>query len=425
MLFSLILFLAIYLPFQVALNPAAGIDLASIRVIILGLFFLWLANGLRLKKIHLPVSFQTGCVGVFLFLSAFSLFFARNSDWSIRKILFLFSVFPVYFVVSGVVNTTEKFRKIAAWLVVSGALAAVVGILQFTLQFFIGIDALYRFWSSQVAVYFLGKTFTQSVLEHPSWLVNVSGRNYFRAISIFPDPHMFSFFLGLLLPLAVALFFKNRKVFWLFCAAIIFLADILTFSRGGYLGLLGGVVALVFVFKKKIIMKYKEVIFLGIALLAISLSFPNPISSRFFSSFNLADGSNVGRLVMWKEAANNIAASPVVGVGLGNFPLAVNPLATYREPIYAHNTYLDIAVESGVFAALAWLGILIFSIKDFIKKAKNESLYLGAAISLVIFFIHSMTETGIYSPVVLTLVLIMMAASNIEKGYAKRTEGRQ
>lgn len=419
MLFSLILILVIYLPFQVALNPASGVDLASIRVIILGLFFLWLANGLRLKKVRLSAGFQTGCVITFIFLSAFSSFFARNSDWSIRKILFLLSVFPVYFIVSDIVNTTPKFRKISAGLVVSGALAAWVGILQFALQFFIGIDALYRFWANHVAVYFLGKTFTQSVLEHPSWLVNVSGRDYFRAISIFPDPHMFAFFLGLILPLAVALFFKNKKIFWLICAAIIFLADILTFSRGGYLGLFGGAAVLALIFQEKLTKKYKAGIFLGTVFLVISLAFPNPISSRFFSSFNPAEGSNAGRILMWKEAASGIVTSPLVGVGLGNFPLWVNPLSTYRDPIYAHNTYLDVAAESGIPAVLAWLGVLFFSIKAFLKKAKEEKLYLGAAISLVVFFIHSMTETGIYSPVVLTLVLIIAAASNIKEDCVK------
>jgi len=51
MLFKLLLILSLYLPFQLALNLAPGIDLASIRILILILFFLWLAQGLKNKKL--------------------------------------------------------------------------------------------------------------------------------------------------------------------------------------------------------------------------------------------------------------------------------------------------------------------------------------------------------------------------------------
>lgn len=412
MLLLWLLFLACYLPFQVALNPTTGVDLASIRVLILGLFFWWLARGLKDKKIYLPNNFQTSCVTLFLFLTAFSAFFARNADWSVRKLGFLLSIFPIYFIVSDVVNTPEKLRKMIIGLVISGTLAASLGIAQFMAQFFVGIDALYLFWSKYVAMPFLGRTFSQAVLEHPSWLANISGHTYFRAISVFPDPHMFAFFLGLLLPLAIALFFKDKKKMWLLCAGVIFCADILTFSRGGYLGLVGGGVAVFFVLQNKVAKRYRIGIFLGLAFLAVALMIPGPVSSRFFSSFNVEEGSNVGRLAMWRAATENILAHPLVGVGLGNFSLAVSPLATYREPIYAHNTYLDIAVESGVLAALAWLGLILFSVAAFLKKAGQDWLYFGAAISLIIFAIHSMTETGVYSPVVLTLFLIIIAFSN-------------
>ncbi|MFA7319273.1 MAG: O-antigen ligase family protein [Parcubacteria group bacterium] len=419
MLFSWILLLVLYLPFQVALNPMAGIDLASIRVVILVIFLVWLGKGLKDKKIYIPLNFQTGGVITFLFFVSFSAFFARNVDWSIRKLAFIFSIFPIYFVVSEVVNDTEKLRKSIMGLVISGTLAASLGIAQFFAQFFIGVDALYRFWSSYVAIPFLGKTFSQAVLAHPSWLVDVSGHTYFRAISLFPDPHMFAFFLGLLLPLAMALFFKDRKTGWLFCAGIILLAELLTFSRGGYLGLVGGALALFFIFQSKVGNKYKIVIFLSIIAMVSILVVPSPISSRFFSSFNLEEGSNVGRLVMWSEAAKNILIHPFCGVGVGNFSLAVDPLATYREPIYAHNTYLDIAVEDGLPAALAWLGIIVFSLIVFFKKAKQEVLFFGAAISLIVFSIHSLTETGLYSPVVLTLFLMICAFSNNQEKNEK------
>lgn len=419
MMLSLILFLAAYLPFQVALNPVSGIDLASIRVLILVVFLIWLAKGLKNRNIRICNSFQTGLITLFLFLNFLSVFLARNPTWGIRKLIFLFSIFPIYFVISDVVAKGVDFKKVSVRLVISGALTAILGIAQFFTQFLLGIDKLVTIWSKHVATVFFGKTVAQAVAEHPSWLVDVSGHTYFRAISIFPDPHMFALFLGLLLPLAIALFFENKKSAWLICSGVIFLADLLTFSRGGYIGLIGGAIVTFFIFQDKLIRKYKIIFFLSLAAVLFLIILPGPVSQRFFSSFNLEEGSNAGRLVMWQKAAESILEHPFLGTGIGNFPLAVDPLTTYREPIYAHNTYLDIAVEAGLLAGAMWIGMLFFSIRDFFRKAQKSKLYLGAAIGLIIFSIHSVVETGIYSPVVLPLVLMLVAFSNIQDIYAK------
>jgi O-antigen ligase len=219
---------------------------------------------------------------------------------------------------------------------------------------------------------------------------------------------MFSFFLGILLPLALGLGISSKKRLWYFLASLIFLADILTFSRGGYLGLAAGALALVFLFWQRVSGKQRIFIFSAILAVGFFLIVSGPVSSRFFSSFNLKEGSNSGRLEMWKKAMVVIRDNPLIGTGLGNYPLAVNPLATYRDPIYAHNTYLDIAVETGILTSLSWIILLISVIYSFWKKARKDMFYAGAAVSLIIFSVHSLVETGIYSPVVLTLVLIII-----------------
>ena len=410
-----LLILSFYLPFQIALNPMEGIDLASIRVFILLLFFIWLAKSLKQKELIITSSPQTYLISSFLFLSLFSSFFAQNTDWSMRKLLFLFSVFPIYFIVSAVINSEAKRIKTIKTLVISGALASLVGVTQFFLQFIIGIDSLQKIWATYFLSPFLGKSFSQAVLTYPSWLVDVSGTTYFRAISFFPDPHMFSLFLGLLLPLSLGLFFIKRKKLWLFSSGLILLANILTFSRGAYLGLTVGILFLFFIFQEKIGKKYKLLFAFGSLILLSTFLVPNPVSSRFFSTFNLKEGSNIGRIEIWEKTGQTILKYPLTGTGIGNFPLEINPSATYREPIYAHNTYLDIAVETGILASFVWIGVLFFSIASFLKKAKENLLYLCAALSLVIFAAHSLVETGIYSPVVLTLLLIIMALSNIRE----------
>jgi len=413
-MFNWILIIVLYLPFQLALNPSAGIDLASIRILILGLFFLWLAQGLKNKKLLIQSNLQTLFIISFLFLNLVSIFVARNSDWSLRKLIFLFSIFPIYFVVSNVINSQEKFFKTVKTLIFSGTLVACIGLAQFLMQFIIGLRRTYDIWSDYVIVPFLGKTFSQAVLENPSWLVNISGKTYLRATSLFPDPHMFSFFLGLLIPFSFGLAMINKNKIWPIISLIVLLmADLLTFSRGGYLGLLAGALVLIFLFWYKIDKKFKITLLFFSSLLILVLIIPSSFSKRFYSSFDLKEGSNQGRLSMWSKSWEVSLDNPIWGVGIGNYPLEVNPSANYREPIYAHNTYLDIASETGVINALVWIMALVFSLMAFLKKAKKDELFLMGIVSVVIFSAHSIFETGIYSPVVLTLFLIILSFSNI------------
>lgn len=409
-MYKLLLFLSLYLPFQIALNPSEGFDVASIRVIIIILFLIWLAKGLKEKKIIFLKNIQTLLIISFLFLSLFSIFFSQNNDWSARKILFFFSIFPIYFVAASILDNKEKILKIVKYLVLGGSLAALLGIIQFFSQFVFGLKAVYKFWADYLAVPFLGQTFSQAVLQNPSWLVNISGETYFRATATFPDPHMFSFFLGLLIPLALVLLIASPKKIWPSIAlGLLVLADMLTFSRGGYLGLSVALITMPIICWKEINQKYKKILLGGLLGVLIFLAIPNPFSERFFSIFNLKEGSNSGRIETWKQSVNVIKEHPAFGVGIGNYPLEIKPTAGYREPIYAHNTYLDIAVDSGIVNALIWLGILLGAIINFFQRAKEHPLFWGAGLSLIIFSIHSLVETAIFSPVVLALFLIILS----------------
>jgi O-antigen ligase len=421
-MYKALLFLVLYLPFQLALNPVAGVDLASIRILILGLFGAWLAQGLKNRQVKLNSSGQAFLVLAFLGLNFLSISVATNADWSVRKLLFLFSIFPIYFVASQLINSKQRFLEVVSGIVWSGTLAAFVGVVQFGAQFIYGVKAVFVFWSKFVIVPFLGNSFGEAVLKNPSWLVNISGQTYLRATSFFPDPHMFSFYLGLVLPLAVGIiFYKQRRSWYIGAASIIFLADILTFSRGGYVGLLAGIIFTAIFFWHKVPKKYKISMGFVLGIGCVILLFPSPISQRFLSSLDLKEGSNQGRLVMWKAAGEIILVHPILGVGIGNYPLAVTSLATYRDPIYAHNTYLDIAVETGLPNMFIWVGLLGVSMFSFWKKTKQETLFFFALISLLIFASHSLTETAIYSPVVLTLFLVILSFSQLKLNNEKTT----
>lgn len=419
MLFSLLLIFCFYLPFQLALNPTAGVDLASGRIFILLLLFFWLADGLKNRKLFVRNNFVNFFIVSFLALNLISFSVARNIDWSLRKSLFLFSVFPLYFVFSGVIGSGSQRDKITKALVYGGFVVATLAFIQFISQFIFGLEAVYQFWATNISPIFLGHNVMEAVLKNPSWLVNISGKTYLRATATFPDPHMLAFFLGMLIPLSLGLYLKNKKIIYAIIFVTMLLADLLTFSRGGYLGLFFGAVVIFGASWQRLKRRYQIVFSLIFFVGVIMGSIPGPISERFLSSFNFKEGSNLGRIETWKKAQVIISNHPLFGVGIGNYPLVVNPKAEYRDPIYAHSLYLDIAAETGLISLYAWLGMIIALFVSFIRKAKKDILFFCAMLSVAIFSAHALVETPLYSPIILPLFLIIASFNVIEESNEK------
>lgn len=414
MLYKFLLAICLYLPFQLAISPSPEIDLASIRILVILLFFLWLLEGLKNKKLFIPDKIPLLLSFSFLFFLIFSFTVSQNTNWSFRKLAFIFSVFPLYFIVSALIKNSNECKKVIKFLVWGAGLSAIIGLFQFILQFAAGLDYSMGLWSSVIRP-FLGPAFSKAVLENPSWLVNLSGKTVFRSISLFPDPHMFSFYLGMIIPWSIVLYFDGRKKIYALIFVVLLAADFLTFSRGGYLGLLAGIIFWLLFFGRKIIATHKKKLAFGLIVMFLIIFTKNPVSSRLISSFDLGEGSNQGRLETWKQSLEVIKKNPLLGVGLGNYPSEIKPGADYREPIYSHNLYLDIAAETGILNAFIFIALLLSAIISFIKKSARNNFFMAGAVSLVIFSAHSLFETPLFSVHILPLLLIIMSLGNVNQ----------
>nr|MBP9697908.1 hypothetical protein [Candidatus Moranbacteria bacterium] len=85
----------------------------------------------------------------------------------------------------------------------------------------------------------------------------------------------------------------------------------------------------------------------------------------------------------------------------------------YREPIYAHNLFLDIAVEVGFIGLFFFLGMLVLSSARLFlwwKIKKDDWLALSLLTALVIFLAHAFFETPLFSVHVLPALLLLIAA---------------
>jgi O-antigen ligase len=459
-MFIWLLLLIVYLPFQIALNPGAGFDLASIRVFIVLLFVVWLGSIITRKlsilslrggptlsqgdaaiprqKLFFTRLLRGACaermrsarndmrsISLFLFLilAGFSLVGTENVFWGIRKLVFFLSIFPLYFLTVALADNWLKVKKIIFILVVSGGSIALIGLGQFLAQFVFSLERVYGFWAWHVVPVFSGFNFGALILAYPSWLVNLNGQTVMRAFSLFSDPHMLSFYLGLILPLVVILFLKIPKKFLLLTFYfLLFTVLLLTFTRGAYISII-----ITFLSLAGLIWQYlkaKKIALLLCLSLLIFIIPVTPFADRFYSSFNLIDGSNIGRLEMWQQAGQTGQQYFWQGVGLGNYSLFVDANLGYRNPITAHNFYLDLFSELGIFALIIWLILILGTIGQLFLKLKKSNLsskqqyiLIGLIGSLIYFLSHSFFETAVYNPIILALLMVILGLSTVAIRY--------
>lgn len=408
---TLLVFYFLLLPFQWALSPAPGFDVAIIRVGTIVLCGTWLVVGLVRRDTRFSLGLTAGALLTFLLVAILSILWSENEAFALRKSIFLFNFLPLFFVLTDIFAREERARQVVARAVVLGATAlGGVAILLFGAQFVFGVGTMVTLHASLLP-WFLGGTFGDAVVTHSSFLVNISGVTFLRATGVFPDPHMLAFFMGMTAPLALALSFMQPRYasFYRIAFGVLLIADLLTFSRGGYIGLLCGGLLFLIVARKTLFSPgtVKRALFVALLFFVLVVT---PIGDRLGSSFSSADGSNQERLRLWREGVALILERPLLGLGLGNYPLRVKPSALYREPIYAHNLYLDIALELGLIGLTAFLLAVLAPGIYLLKRWKKDHnpLAVATGISLIIFLAHAFFETPLFSVHILPLLLLLL-----------------
>jgi putative inorganic carbon (hco3(-)) transporter len=188
---------------------------------------------------------------------------------------------------------------------------------------------------------------------------------------IFENPNDLATSLDLLIPLAVALALTRKgfaRAAYFACAAVLAIAVVVTFSRGGFLGLvaMGG-----FLLWKVGRQRRAFTAFAFVVMLVVFLaSMPGGYSTRITSIFDASadpTGSAQERRDLLDRAATVAINNPIVGVGMGNYH-------TYsiRER-KAHNSYLEIAAELGIAGLIAYL-IMIFAPLRSLRRIERKAV---------------------------------------------------
>ena len=192
-----------------------------------------------------------------------------------------------------------------------------------------------------------------------------------RIKGLFENSNDLALHLVTMAPIAFALAFAKRnpiaKFVYLASAALIVAAIVVTFSRGGFLGL----VAVSFVLVRKLGRKNRLTATVGFAL-AVVLFFtfaPGDYGGRLSTIFDsTADltGSSSQRNQVLQRSVLVALRYPLTGVGLGNFHHR-----SYQE-LGTHNAYTQVGSEMGLVALVIYLMFLLAPLKR-LRDVEQES----------------------------------------------------
>lgn len=249
----------------------------------------------------------------------------------------------VMFVVIVNVVRTESRLKLLLWLVMA-------------VSIYLSLNAIYDYQA--------GFFQTGAVETHD---LRIAG----RIKGLFENSNDLAMHLVTMIPIAIALgLIKGglfRKLFFWGAAALMVGAVVVSFSRGGFLGL----IAAVFVLVRRLGRKSKGMTTAGLVLagiLFVALA-PGAYSSRLATIFNSSadvTASSSQRTEVLKRSVWVALRYPLFGVGIGNSP--------HKMPrnLGTHNAYTQVASEMGMAALVVYILFMVYPYKR-LRLVENES----------------------------------------------------
>jgi O-antigen ligase len=127
------------------------------------------------------------------------------------------------------------------------------------------------------------------------------------------------------------------------------------------------------------------------------------MGSRMATITSAGEGEDVsgGRFKIWQGAIGMIKERPLIGAGIGDFDhgfYRYRPLGFNARAVYAHNDYLHMAAEMGVFAPLIMIWIFAVVIRDGLAKRGKSPYAFGCAIGVLSLAIHGAVDFNFHIP---------------------------
>ena len=254
------------------------------------------------------------------------------------------------------------------------------------------------------------------------------GQTLDRLGGTFGSPNEAASFLVIVVPLALVLALapvgRSLRVLAALTFAAGLVALVLTFSRGGWLGLTVALATLaVLALRRRVVPLRRTVLALAVAAVALAPFLPT-ILTRLTQDDTNAAGARVPLIdLAWRIFSDH----PVLGVGANGFGAAIPSYATpdldFTWLYTVHDRYLLVLAETGLVGLLAFLWFLCATLRRGLAATRAvepvvAAVAIGLFAGLVGFLAHALVDVFNSRPQVQLLFLVaamLMACARLER----------
>jgi len=361
---------------------------------------------------------------IYLFVLAnfISIFRSASLALSLKGLFFklLESVF-LYFILAETINDRRKLNAVLVTMALSMLL--------------IGADGIFQYMT----------TVGDFLRKYPQ-----AG----RITASFSSSNGFGGWLIIMLPLLFGIFYagKNNKpkkaisvILWfligvlMIClAGVLITCLVLTRSRGAWAGLAFAVIFLMVVKKNRIFLII--IVLIPLALLIATPFFIHMYLSAgsqdflFFIKKNLVlimQNIDIVRTNLWREALLIIRDFPIFGCGLNTYSIVAPHYksALQEAGIYPHNSYLQMAAETGIVGLSSFILVItsLFKVSITNMRKIKDTFYgyilVGLLTGLFAFLVHSFFDVNFYALQLVNLMWFVMGLIIAVQKIALKDEG--
>jgi O-antigen ligase len=386
---------------------------AWLMIASVGLFFLWVIDMARRRTIAVIKTPLTIFLIIFLFLAIFQLLplpvkllkfispglqkfneslllsnflpLSINPNSTIQGIFGLFSYIGLFLVVMHIFETKRELELFINSIVILGVVISFYGIV----QKYTSLDRLYWF--------------------NPGFSMS-------NTFGFFINRNNFSGYINMIIPIVLGYSLVNmplsRRIIYLFCLGIMCLALFLSFSRGGVIIFILGLLVFLILSRVKGVIGSRSVLlwissFVALIIFVFVLESRN-IISRFSTFFNKGEYSVFGHGYSWWDILSIWKDFPLFGTGLGTFGSISSVYKTTPVQslfIHAHNDCFQLLSEMGIlgFAAISAFFIYFFVsvLKEWLGRRSSYAVYvtMGGISSVVATLLYSFLDFNLQIPV--------------------------
>ncbi len=399
MVYTALLIMAFFIPYEIDFrHHSIGLPVinTSLEILAVALVFIWLVKKFRDRDFRIKSTPFDLPILLFLAWNVISCFTSVNPLWSLKFTFKLSGGIVLYYIAVETIKSRKQLRTLVLFLLASSVIVSVLG---------------------------LGERIIPDTVKN---IIDIFCRGQFRlpegetirAKSTFFYPNSLAAYLEVIIFIAGGLlltgklFDSKRNLIILLLAAETMM---LTYSRGGLVGVYGALLALIWICYRKEYLKFKikNLLFMGAiitGLFLITTVFDSVLAGRLASMFDLNSNANIERVHLYKSAIKITMDHPLKGVGPDGFMWVYNEKYAQEAKFSSvtwtggipsgnsHNMFLEMSSNLGIPGVLIFLWLFVSIIRYQLKilaKPGNGypvNIFIGLSAGIWTFFIHGLVD---------------------------------